>query len=167
LFRKTNLTEKISRPRKDCSNRIRVEHVNVSTPTKYLEPLTIDISLSIREKVEKFSVEWFVKNRNAIRVFSGLSALHNNTWFVPRGLGDCSIQCILPEWTYPGGYYSLSLMVTIPLVECFDFVEDVCEFQVADMNPGGGGFIFTDAYGITLPNVMWKVVNNVMVKTIK
>jgi lipopolysaccharide transport system ATP-binding protein len=166
MFAKDHYTKQFFRPRKDCSNRIQIKDVNIRSPKKFLDPFTVEISLSVKEKVEKFSIEWFIRNSNGIRVASGLSALYDHHWFVPGQQGDCEVKSILSEWVYPGGQYYLSVMVTIPLIECFDYVEDVCEFNIPHMNPGDGSFIFSHSYGVTLPSVEWYSVGNLMIKAL-
>src|SRR5262249_25964454 len=103
------------RPRKDCTFRLRIENVRVIPPSKFRAPMEVAIEYSVKEPVERFSVEWFVTNIYGQRIFSCLSALSENAWFIPSKEGRGEIRCTLHEWRLHGGLYSISAMLTIPL----------------------------------------------------
>lgn len=143
------------RPRKDCTFRLRIENIRVTPPDSFGSPLKIAIEYSVNEPVERFSVEWFIRDVYGQRILSGLSVLGENAWFTPSKEGRGEIRCTMQEWRLRGGLYSISAMLTIPLTECMDYVEDAMRFIVGDMTPGKAGFVFTEQYGVLMPEVHW------------
>jgi lipopolysaccharide transport system ATP-binding protein len=144
------------RPRKNiCTSRALVRGATIDLPTKWRDPFRIFIDFESMARVDTFSVEWFIKDSYGARLMSGLSALSEEIWFAPGNANSGQIKCTVKEWRLPGGRYSLSVMLTKPLLECFDYIEDILIFDVPDMLPGKPGFIFSKDYGVLLPEISW------------
>lgn len=148
------IKDSFSRPRKDCSNRVIITGVNLVPPSSFDSAMKLMFHFKINHRVDKFSVEWFIKDIFGQRIISGLSVFSDRTWFVPtRDSGE--IICILDHWRYPGGQYSLSAIISNPGLECMDYIENAAIFIVGDQTPKGTKFVFTPKFGINLPEVRW------------
>ena len=148
------LNDSASRPRKDCTNRIMLSEIELRPPEYFDSELRIIFSYRVNDIVNRFSIEWFVKDVFGQRILSALSVFGDNTWFYPiDSLGK--VTCVLPHWRYPGGQYSLSVIFCNPGLECMDFVENAVVFTIGDLSPKDSKFIFTAKYGVSLPAVRW------------
>jgi lipopolysaccharide transport system ATP-binding protein len=157
------------RPRhKECTFRVMIKNVDVTIPEKFSNPLKIKICYESQKPVDRFAVEWFIRDIYGQRIMSGLSAQSEGLWFIPPEVGQIGeIICQINHWRLPGGLYTLSLMLDIPYFEYMDFVEDAIEFFIPEMMPGTPGFIFSQDYGWLLPEVEWQSQKNTTVVEIK
>ncbi len=151
----SDFSKQIFRPRKDCTHRIIINDVSVTTPKSYLDPLIFSMEYSANEPVDYFTVEWFIKDAYGNRIISCLSSLKDNMWFYPNGLITDEIISTIQNWQFPGGNYSISVMITNPGIECFDYLEDAIKFSINDMYPNSS-FQFSNRYGYFLPDTIWK-----------
>ena len=144
-----------NRPRANCTGALRITEISVTGPDKFNDPLKVLIKFIKHREVEKFSVEYFIKDLHGNRVISGLSVLSEGVWFKSKGEFG-SFQFTINNWRFSEGIYYLSVMFTLPMIECFDFVEDAVRFEVTNMAPGKIGFNFTHQYGTFLPETSWQ-----------
>jgi lipopolysaccharide transport system ATP-binding protein len=144
------------RTAKNCTGRVLIEEATIIPPEKWRNPLIITFHYEVKEPVEKFAVEWFLKDINGTRILSGLSPFVEQQWFSPQNGTTGEIRCIMKEWRLPGGVYSLSARLNIPFIELFDYVEDLAAFYVPDIHPGKPGFTFSADYGYFLPEISWE-----------
>ncbi len=162
----SNQLKKFNRPRANCTGALQITDISLKVPENFNDPLQFNINYKKNQDVEKFSVEYFIKDLHGNRVISGLSVLSEGVWFVPTGeIGILS--CTLNNWRFSNGIYYLSVMFTLPLLECFDFVEDAVRFEVTGMAPGKAGFNFTHQYGLVLPEMSWQGGKNTDTFTVK
>jgi lipopolysaccharide transport system ATP-binding protein len=150
------------KPAKNCSGRVKLKTTKVIVPSKWRDPFSIIFEYEVCEPVDRFSLEWFIKDIFGTRVMSGLSVLADEHWFVPGDKKMGIIESTVNEWMLPGGRYSLSVIITKPFIERMDFIEDVIFFDIPDMYPGKPGFIFSANYGYLLPNITWHCDNGNM-----
>ena len=150
----------IKRPDNNCTGRVVIKNATVIPPNNWRDYLLITFHYQLRDVIEKFSVEWFIRDIYGTRVLSGLSPFVEQTWFYPQRTEEGEIKCIMHEWRLPGGIYTLCASLTIPFIERFDYVEDLVSFIVPDMYPGKPGFTFSPAYGYFLPEVSWEADKN-------
>jgi len=143
-----------NRPRKDCTNRVTITEVELIPPSSFDAALHISIGYRVNQKTERFSVEWFIRDMFGQRILSGLSVLGDSTWFVPQG-DSGRIESTLKHWRLHGGQYSLSIILSNPLLEYMDYVENAVVFTIGDQSPKGTNFIFNSRYGLLLPEVSW------------
>lgn len=151
------------RPRRDCTSRVMITGVNLGAPASFGDPLELAIDYMVRSPVDRFSVEWFIRDAYGQRVLSGLSVSSDRTWFKPCAETGRIHSC-LEQWRLHGGKYSLSVILTNPGIECMDYVENAVYFAVADQSPNGTNFLFTSRHGLMLPEVSWQAAENTEVE---
>ena len=135
------LSDKYTRPRKDCSNRITITNVRISPPKNFDDKFSISINYKLNNEIDRFSIEWFIRDIYGQRILSGLSVLADKTWFIPQSeIGE--VVCSLDHWRISGGQYSLSVMISTPLIECMDYIENAITFTIGDQSPKDTSFIF-------------------------
>jgi ABC-type polysaccharide/polyol phosphate transport system ATPase subunit len=153
------------RPRGDCTGRVLIKGASITIPSRWRDPFTITFQYEVIECVDRFSIEWLVRDFYGAPVMSGLSALAEEQWFVPTESKAGEIRSTVNEWRLPGGRYSLCAYISNPLIECMDYVEDLVIFDVPDMVPGKPGFIFSvTKYGWLLPEVVWEADDNTIIE---
>jgi lipopolysaccharide transport system ATP-binding protein len=152
-----------SRPRTDCTNRITITEIDVDPPLSFDDPLQISVGYVANTDVERFSVEWFIRDIYGQRILSGLSVSSDRTWFVPQDKFG-KIVSTMDHWRLHGGQYSISVIICLPGIECMDYVENAVIFTIGDQSPKGTKFIFSSRYGYLLPEVSWRPLSGASVE---
>jgi lipopolysaccharide transport system ATP-binding protein len=153
------------RTRSDCTGRVLIRAGSVTVPRQWRDPFRITFKYEVMECIERFSIEWFIRDAYGARVMSGLSALAEEIWFIPGDSNAGEIKSTVREWRLPGGRHSLCAYISNPSIECIDYIEDLIIFDVPEMVPGKPGFIFLPKYGWLLPEINWESDKNTKIES--
>ena len=123
------LSDKYTRPRKDCSNKITITNVRISPPKNFDDKFSISINYKLNNEIDRFSIEWFIRDIYGQRILSGLSVLADKTWFIPQSeIGE--VVCSLDHWRISGGQYSLSVMISTPFMNVWIILKTQSHLQL-------------------------------------
>jgi lipopolysaccharide transport system ATP-binding protein len=151
----TSHNEAFKRPQKH-TGRALITHATVDPPKYWLDSFTINIQYEIKQSIERFNVEWYIKDLYGVTVTCGRSGPIEGKWFIPSVNKTGEIISKVKEWRLPGGRYSLCAYLAIPNIEAMDYVEDLVIFDVPEMFPGKPGYVFSKKDGWVLSEVIWE-----------